>query len=128
VDLVSWLSDLFGITAGFLSQIPLVRAGLAITLVFLLPGFAWTLVLFRTLNVIERGVLSIGLSIALVALSVILANYVLHVRITGANAAVIIMTISALPLTIYFVRRWSQRRRRKSAQQRESSSVSLQSL
>ncbi|MBA7715272.1 hypothetical protein ES703_124313 [subsurface metagenome] len=48
--------------------LPAIRAILGFILVFLLPGFAWTLVFFKKINVIERIALSIGLSIALAAL------------------------------------------------------------
>ena len=53
-----------------IDQVSFPRALMGFVLVFFIPGFAWTLILFRRVALIERFVLSFGLSIALVTLSV----------------------------------------------------------
>ena len=100
------LSQLFEslITPG--GSLAAVRAVLAFVLVFFLPGFAWTFVLFHGINVMERIVLSFGLSIAAVALSIIALNLVFGVRITGTNSLITIMGITAVALIIYTLKRF----------------------
>lgn len=78
-----------------------IRAIIAFVLVFLVPGFAWTLVFFRRINVLERLALSFGLSIAMVTLSIIAANKLMGVRISGLNSVIIILVITVIPLLIY---------------------------
>lgn len=82
------------------------RAVLATVLVFFAPGFAWTLVFFRRLDVIERLVLSIALSIALVTLSILVLNVLFGVGINGLSALITIIIITAVPLTWYGLRRF----------------------
>ena len=94
----------------FAEEIPVIRAILGVILVFFLPGFAWTLVFFRKVNNIERTALSIGLSIALVTLSIIVLNVLFDVRINGVNAIVTIIVITVIPVVIYFLRRFLARR------------------
>lgn len=86
-----------------------VRAALGVILVFFLPGFAWTLVFFRKINNIERAAISIGLSIALVTLSIIVLNVLFDVRINGLNALITIIVITVIPAGIYFLRRFTAR-------------------
>ena len=88
-----------------------VRAILGVVLVFFLPGFAWTLVFFRKVNIIERIAISIGLSIALVTLSIIVLNVLFDIRINGFNALVTIIVMTIIPAGIYFLRRYLARRR-----------------
>ena len=64
---MDWLAPLFSI----FEAVPGFRALLGIIIVFFLPGFAWTLVFFRGINVLERVGLSIGLSIAVTAVIVL---------------------------------------------------------
>jgi uncharacterized membrane protein len=87
-----------------------VRAILGVVLVFFLPGFAWTLVFFRKINIIERIALSIGLSIALVTLSIIVLNVLFDIRINGFNALITIIVMTVIPAGIYFLRRYLARR------------------
>ena len=84
------------------------RAILGIALMFFLPGFAWTLVFFRRINRLERFVLSVGLSIAIVTLSILALNIVVGIRITGFNSLLIIITVTVIPLAIYYLRRFMQ--------------------
>ncbi len=86
---------------------PAVRAIVGFVFVFLLPGFAWSLVFFIKVNILERLALSLGLSIALVTLSVIVLNVLLHVRINGLNALLTIIALTALALAIYFIRKYA---------------------
>ncbi len=75
-----------------IESVPAVRAIAAFILVFLLPGFAWSLVFFKkNINIIERVTLSLGLSIALVALAVLVLNVLFHVRINGFNALITVV-------------------------------------
>lgn len=111
MDVISPIKELFNWAVPVMDTMPVIRAILGITLVFFAPGFAWTLVLFKQINHIERLVLSFGLSIALVTLSVLGLNVVINMRITGLNALLIILLLIIIPLIIYFTRRYVQKRR-----------------
>ncbi len=106
MDFSELLATLVPTSGGLL----VIRAILGVILVFFLPGFAWTLVFFRKVNIIERVALSIGLSIALVTLSIIVLNVILGIRISGFNALIIIIVIIIIPLAIYFLRKYLARR------------------
>ena len=84
----------------------LIRAVVAGLLVFFLPGFAWTLVFFRNITVLERIAVSIGLSIALVALCILVLNMLLGMPITGMTGLVVIIVITIIPAGIYLFRRF----------------------
>jgi len=101
--------DLSGLLS-FAEEIPVIRAILAVVLVFFLPGFAWTLVFFRKVNIIERIAISIGLSIASVTLSILVLNVLFGMRITGLNALITIIVITIIPAGIYIFRRYLARR------------------
>ena len=75
---------------------PVIRGILGFVLVFFIPGFAWTLVFFHKVTVLERIALSIGLSIALVTLVMIFLNYIFGVRINAINAIVAIIVITVI--------------------------------
>lgn len=87
-----------------------IRTIAASVLVFLLPGFAWTLVFFQKIHVLERIVLSVGLSIALVTLCMVVLNIAFDVRINGINTVLTVIVITAVPLAIYLFRRYRARR------------------
>lgn len=94
-----------------IEDIPVIRVILAGILMFFLPGFGWSLVLFtKNINIIERLAISVGLSIALVTLAILALNIVFHVRINGFNGLIIIILITVIPFGIYFVRRYMARR------------------
>ena len=93
----------------FLERIPVIRAILGAIIVFLLPGFAWTLVFFRKLSVIERIAISFGLSIATVTLSIAVLHLLFGMKITGANSLLTIIVITVIALGIYFLRRFRYR-------------------
>ena len=99
------LDDLIPSSGGLL----VIRAILALILVFILPGFAWTLVFFNKISRIERAALSFGLSIAAVTLSILVLNVLFGMRINGVNALLTIFVITVIPLAIYFVRRYLTR-------------------
>ena len=82
--------------------------------VFFLPGFAWSFVFFdktkKELDWLERGVLSIGLSIALVPLAVFWFNWVLNIKITLFHTILIVLGLIAVALFWLWGRRegwWS---------------------
>ena len=89
------------------SSVPVIRGVLGFLLVFLVPGFAWTLVFFRgkRISILERLALSFGLSVAIVTLSVLALNFVFGVGITGFNAVLIILIVTGVALVIYFLKR-----------------------
>ncbi len=107
MDLTQWLESLLSFGSG----IAIARAILAVVLVFFLPGFAWTLVFFSGLGVLERIALSMGLSIALVTLSVIVTNFVFGVRITGTNSIIIILLVTVAGLGGYALKRFVFRKK-----------------
>jgi len=106
MDLSQLLETFLPTSGGLL----VIRAILGFILVFFLPGFAWTLVFFHKANILERLALSIGLSIALVTLSIIVLNVLFDVRINGTNALVTIIVITIIPTGTYFLRRYLARR------------------
>jgi len=88
-----------------LQSLSLLRAIVGFILVFLLPGFAWSLVFFPGVNILERVALSFGLSIAIVTLSIIVLNVLLGMRITVVNSMLTIVVIVIIPLAIYYLKR-----------------------
>ncbi len=105
---MDWLfpiKQIFEFVLPFLERLPLIRAILGFILVFFLPGFAWTLIFFKRVNVIERIVLSFGLSIALVTLSILTLNVLLGIRITGLNSLLTITVLTIIPVMVYYLRR-----------------------
>jgi len=103
-----YFMDLGGLRDSFLSflnEVPVIRAIVGGIIVLFLPGFAWTLALFKTLKNIERIALSIGISIAGVTVCVLAANLLFKVNITGTNALIIIAVITVIPLIIYIIKR-----------------------
>jgi uncharacterized membrane protein len=111
VDWLSPVSGIFEFILPFLDRLLVVRVILGFVIVFVLPGFAWTLVFFngRQINVIERLAISFGLSIALVTLSILALNWLIGMGITGLNAVLVIGTITVIPLVLYFLRRFMGR-------------------
>ncbi len=102
--------QLFQSIVPFAESLPAIRAIIAFLLVFFIPGFAWTFVFFNRINSIERAALSLGLSIAMVTLSVLALNVLFGMRITGTNALFTIILITATAVVLYFVKRFITRR------------------
>jgi uncharacterized membrane protein len=111
VDAVTPISELVNWAVPVLDNVPAVRVVLGIILVFFAPGFAWSLVIFKQINHLERLVLSFALSLTLVTLSILSLNVVVNMRITGFNALLTILLLIFIPLIIYFTRRYRQKRK-----------------
>ena len=110
---MEWLlpiKQIFESALPFLERLPAIRAVLGFIIVFFLPGFAWTLVFFKQIKLIERIALSLGLSIAMVTLSILALNILLGIRITGLNSLLIIAFITAVPVAFYLFKRLIQRK------------------
>lgn len=99
------MSEVFEFVSSILGFLPGVREFLGFILVFFLPGFVWTLIFFKQINVIERVALSFGLSIAVVTLSLLALNKLLGVSITGFNSVLIIIAVTVAPVAFYYLNR-----------------------
>jgi uncharacterized membrane protein len=106
MDWLSPIRQILEFVFPFLERLPAIRAILGFILVFFLPGFAWTLIFFKQVNIIERIALSFGLSIAVVTLSILILNVLIGVRITGLHSLLIIIIITIIPLTFYYLKRF----------------------
>lgn len=111
MDWLSPIRELFGFVFPFLERLPIIRAILGFILVFFLPGFAWTLVFFKQINVIERVTLSFGLSIVVVTLSLLLLDRLIGISITGLNSVLVIVAITVLPVLVYYLNRLVKRKK-----------------
>ena len=110
MDWLSPIRQIFEFALPFLERVPAIRALLGFILVFFLPGFAWTLVFFRQINLIERIALSFGLSIAVVTLSILALNVLLGISITGLNSLLIIILVTIIPVVFYYLKRLIKRK------------------
>ena len=110
--LLSVLKEIAGFLLPVLDSLSIIRAILGFILMFFLPGFAWTLVFFsgKQINPLERTALSVGLSIAIVTLSILVLDRLFGVSITGFNAVLIILVITIIPVVIYYLKRYVGRR------------------
>ena len=111
---MDWLfpiRELFEFVFPFLERLPVIRAILGFILVFFLPGFAWTLVFFRQINIIERIALSFGLSIVVVTLGLLLLDRLIGISITGLNSVLVIVAITVLPVLVYYLNRLVKRKK-----------------
>ena len=111
MDWIAAIKDLMGFALPFLDRLPALRVILSFILLFFLPGFAWTLVLFshRQINIVERLALSFGLSIAVVTLTILALNRLIGVRITGFNSVLIILAITIIPIAFYYLKKLVKR-------------------
>ena len=110
MDFLSPLRELFDFVFPFVEELPIVRALIGFIFVFFLPGFAWTLVFFKQINIIERVALSFGLSIAVVTLSLLFLNRVAEIKITGFNSVLVIIAVTIIPVVLYYLNRLTKRR------------------
>lgn len=101
------------LTIPVLEHVPILQAIIGIILVFFAPGFTWSLIMFKKLSRLERLVLSVGISIALVTLSVFGLNLAFHVPINALNSVFIILVITVIPLCIRYGIRYIENRRVK---------------
>ena len=106
MDWISPIRQILEFVFPFLERLPAIRAILGFILVFFLPGFAWTLVFFKQVNIIERIALSFGLSIAVVTLSILILNVLIGIRITGLHSLLLIIIVTIIPLTFYYLKRF----------------------
>ena len=86
-------------------SLEIIRAVPGLIAVFFLPGFAWTLVFFKKINIIERIALAIGLSIALITLTTAVLNVIFDMKINLTNAIITIIVLTLIPGTIYLFQR-----------------------
>ncbi len=105
MDWFTPIKQLLEFVLPFLERAPAVRALLGLTLVFFLPGFAWTLVFFNKINLLERIVLSLGLSIAVVTLSILAFNLLLGISINGLNSLLIIAVVTIIPVVLHYLKK-----------------------
>ena len=105
MDWLSPMGEMVAFTVPFLERLPVIRAILGFVLVFFLPGFAWTLVLFRQITLVERIALSFALSLAAVTLSLLVINLLFGIRINGLNTVIIIVVITIVPIAAYYLTR-----------------------
>ena len=98
----------------FAQQFPVLRGIMGFVVVFFLPGFAWTFVFFSKVSVIERIVLSMGLSIAIVTLGVLVLHVLFGMKITGSTSLITIAIIIAAAAITYFIKRHITKRMRVS--------------
>jgi uncharacterized membrane protein len=75
--------------------------------VLFLPGLAWTYVFFEEdeIDIIERIVLSFGLSIALVPLIMFYLKYIFDIRINLVDTSATIIGLIATGLVIFAIKR-----------------------
>ena len=75
--------------------------------ILFLPGFIWSFIFFfkREIDWVERIGLSIGLSIAIVPLTVFWLNWLFDVRITLLNTSLAVCVLIALPAAYLLVTR-----------------------
>ena len=108
------LNELLDFAVPFAEQFPALRAVVGFVIVFFLPGFAWTFVFFNKISVIERIVLSMGLSIAIVTLGVLALHVVIGMTITGINSLITIAAIIVVAVVTYFIKRYITKRMKAS--------------
>lgn len=108
------MSEAINFILRLLDYVPVVRVIISFVLILFLPGFAWTLVFFRNIKVVERIAFSFGLSLAIVTLSILVLNTVFKVKITGLNSFIVIILVTVIPLTIYYLNRARRKQRKRS--------------
>lgn len=110
MDWLSPIRELFEFAVSLLERLSVIRAILGFIIMFFLPGFAWTLVFFKKLSIMERVVLSFALSTAVITLSLLFLNKVVGIRITGFNSVLVIIAVTIIPVAIYYLNRLIRRR------------------
>jgi uncharacterized membrane protein len=103
-------NELLDFAVPFVQQFPVLRGIIGFIVVFFLPGFAWTFVFFCKVSVIERIVLSMGLSIAIVTLGVLVLHVLFGMKITGSTSLITIAIIIVAGVITYFIKRYITKR------------------
>lgn len=85
-----------------MSALEILRAIFGGAFLLLLPGFVWSYFFFkkREINHIERVGISLGLSIAIVCLSLFLMNRLLGFAINLINCTVLILVLTIFPVLL----------------------------
>ena len=81
---------------GSAGAIDILRAAGAFLFIFLVPGLAWSFVFFKKVHLVERCLLAIGLSLALVTLATIALNIVLNIPITEFSLSLVVITLTGV--------------------------------
>jgi len=81
-------------------------------LIFIIPGLVWTLVIFRKLHIMERIVLSFGLSIVIVTLVNYIPSKAFGLPITVSNVLISIAAVIGLALLLHALRKFQESRAR----------------
>ena len=115
MDWLNPIREFSGFVFPFLERLPVIRAILGFILVFFLPGFVWTFVFFQGIKTVERIVLSLALSIVVVTLSLLSANWLIGIRINGFNSVLIIIVVTILPVAAYYLKKFIKRGKGKAA-------------
>jgi uncharacterized membrane protein len=113
ISVLTPLRELANAVFPFIERMSAVRIVLGSALAFFLPGFAWSFVFFKKLNIIERIALSIALSIVIVTLVLVFINRVLGASLTGFNSVIAITGITILAIMFYYLNRFIDKRRSK---------------
>lgn len=89
-----------------MSALEILRAIFGGAFLLFLPGFAWSYFFFkkREINHIERLGISLGLSIALVCLSLFLMNKAFGFEINLLNCTVVILVLTIFPVIVATIR------------------------
>jgi len=109
MDAAATTKELLEWSIPVLDSVPVLRAILGVALVFFAPGFTWSLFI-RNINRLERLVVSFGLSIAIVTLSILFLNLVFKMPITGPNATITLVVLTVIPLGIRYGNRYFRRK------------------
>ena len=107
-------NELLDFAVPFAERLPVLRGIIGFIVVFFLPGFAWTFVFFNKVSAIERIVLSLGLSIAIVTLGVLFLHLLFGMTITGSTSLITIAAIIVLAVMTYFIKRYIVKRMKAS--------------
>ena len=100
----------------FAERLPILRGIIGFIVVFFLPGFAWTFVFFNRVSVIERIVLGMGLSIAIVTMGVLVLHLLFGMKITGINSLITIAIIIVAAVATYYIKKFVIRRMKPSGE------------
>jgi uncharacterized membrane protein len=97
--------------------IEIIRAIFGFVLILFIPGFSATYALFpqgsKEIDAIERVALSIGLSIALVTLSVFALNFFLKVPINLMNSLLVVLGLTLIFGVIGYLKKGERRGERE---------------
>lgn len=83
------------------------RLVVGIIFAFFVPGLSWSYLLFarREVPIIERVAISIGLSMALVPLTMFWLAWLVNVKVTMVNTVLVVLALTAVPLVILWGRK-----------------------